>query len=86
MRWIKHMNGDKIERGEDAPSESDVLFFVDENGSRAIVNGVLYIDGKAAPAGNHEIKLKNGDTLPVNVDVKGKAVRKAIRKGGGKIV
>lgn len=83
MRWIKQQ-GDKIERGEDTPPSGD-LFFVDEVGSRALINGVLYIDGKPAPVGKHEIKLKNGDTLPIDVDAKGKAARKALVKGVGKV-
>ncbi|MGM0882595.1 MAG: hypothetical protein ACQEXQ_16330 [Bacillota bacterium] len=86
MRWIKHneLTG-KLERGETEFPTGDA-FFVDEMGSKAIINGVLYIDGKPAPIGQHEIKLKNGETLPINVDAKGKAVRKEIRKGGGKVV
>lgn len=86
MRWIKHneLTG-KLERGETEFPIGDA-FFVDEMGSKAIVNGVLYIDGKPAPTGKHEIKLKNGDVLPVDVDSKGKATRKAVIKGGGKIV
>ncbi|CAM4186506.1 hypothetical protein L1N85_11435 [Paenibacillus alkaliterrae] len=83
MRWIKHDKAN-MEIGEVAPPTGD-LFFVDGNGSKAIVNGVLYIDGKPAPIGQHEIKLENGDTLLIDIDAKGKAVRKAIRKGGGKV-
>lgn len=84
MHWIQHNNG-TIERGEAAPPAGD-LFFVDEVGSRAVVNGKLYIDGISAPSGRHEIQFKNGDVLPIDVDAKGKVTRRQIVKGGGKVV
>jgi len=71
MRWIQH--SDKIKRGEGSPPEGD-LFFVDEAGSRALVNGALYVNGVKAAKGQHKIILKDAD-LTISVDAKGKAKR-----------
>lgn len=73
MRWIQK-DKNKIKRGDTDIPEGDA-FFVDEKGSKAIVNGVLYIDGLIAPDGSHEIvvgtkkkvvTIKNGK-IPVDV-------------------
>ncbi len=84
MRWIKHNDG-KIEKGDGVPGDGDA-FFVGENGSMALVNGKLYIDGKQALKGEHKIKLKDGTELPITVDAKGKATKKSpiIPPKGGK--
>lgn len=83
MRWIKH-NKNKIERGEVAAPDGD-LFFVDETGSRALVGGVLYIDGKPAPVGAHIISLKDED-ISIDADKDGKVkAKKRTKKGGGKV-
>lgn len=81
MRWIQK-SGDKIERGEVAAPDGD-LFFVDEKGSRALVGGVLYIDGKPAPLGLHTISLQDED-IEIDADVGGKVkTEKRAKKGGG---
>ncbi len=79
MRWIQR-NKDKISRGEVAPPDAGDLFFVDEKGSHAIVNGQYYKDGQPATQGKHQIAFKNGETLDIDVDSAGKATR---QKGGG---
>jgi hypothetical protein len=78
MRWIQHNQG-HIKRGDTDLPEGDA-FFVDEKGSRALVNGKLYIDGKPAPPGRHDIRLKDG-VLPIDVDEKGRALRRPMIRG-----
>ncbi|RKD20957.1 hypothetical protein BEP19_14825 [Ammoniphilus oxalaticus] len=46
MRWITRDKNGNLVKGEGDPIDSDTLFFVDENGSRAIVDGKLYVNGK----------------------------------------
>lgn len=77
MRWIKQ-NGDKIERGENIPPDGDA-YFVDEQGSAAIVGGTLYVDGKKSQNSSHSMKFKDGN-LDLAIDRQGKAKK----KGGGK--
>lgn len=79
MRWVQH-GKDKISRGEVAAPEGD-LFFVDGQGSRAVVGGVLYVDGKRAVKGDHKVNLKDED-VTLTVDSKGGLTRKGAKKIG----
>lgn len=77
MRWIQQ-GGGKANRGKGTPPDGDV-HFVDEQGSKAIVGGRLYIDGQLAAAGSYEIALPDlppDQVLTVDVDAKGKAAKK----------
>lgn len=81
MRWIQNEQG-RTKRGEVDPPLSGNLFFVDEVGSKALVGDVLYVDGKLAPTGLHEITFRNGDVLPFDVGQSGRATRRPLLKGG----
>ena len=72
MRWIKH-TPKKVTRGETTPPTGDV-HFVDDKGSKALVGGKLYIDGKQAGAGRYEIQVGTRK-IPVTVEPNGKATR-----------
>jgi hypothetical protein len=78
LRWIQH-DKNKINRGDTEVPEGNA-FFVDEKGSAALVDGKLYIDGKPAYPGRHDIQLKDG-ILPIDVDVKGRALRRPMIRG-----
>lgn len=79
MRWIQH-DKDKIKRNDSSPPDGD-LHFVDEKSSMAIVDGVLYINGKKASQGKHNITLKNHD-LELDIDKKGKVKGKKVNRRG----
>jgi hypothetical protein len=68
VRWIKQNKG-KLKRSDTDFPEGDA-FFVDGNGSKAIVNGKLYVNGKFTEeteivVGNKKKVVKLGKKLPV---------------------
>ena len=86
MKWIQHDKG-KVTRGEVATPSGD-LFFVDEQGSRAIINGVLYVNGKQSIKGVYKVTMKDGSAVEFDVPMKGaKAARTdtKVERGGAKL-
>jgi hypothetical protein len=72
LRWIQKENN-RITKGDTDFPEGDA-FFVDETGSKAIINDVLYVDGKRVSEGKHEIHVKD-KVLPITINKAGKATR-----------
>lgn len=77
MRWIKHdKQTGKIGRGDAIPPDGGDLYMVDEQGSMALVGGVLYINGKISANGTHTAKFKDKDLEFNVVDGKAEKVKK----------
>jgi hypothetical protein len=47
--------------------------YVDEKGSRAIVNGFFFIDGRKAPEGTYTLETEN-ENITINTDATGKVI------------
>ena len=75
MKWI-HATNSTLSRGTTTPPAGNV-YFVDTDGSAALINGKLYINGKLAPQGRHEIALGN-ITLPIDVNAQGNATKRPV--------
>jgi hypothetical protein len=80
MRWIKQHEDGTIERGEAAPP-TGCLFFVDQSGSWAFIEGVLYKDGKRTFPGQYEFTMENGVVMIFMVGENGIV----IEEGGGEV-
>jgi hypothetical protein len=85
QRWIRHEHG-KRRHGDGAPPTGAAdLHFVDEEGSMAVVNGILYLNGQPAGEGEYPLRLAGpAANLIIAVDPHGKAKRVKGGAGGGK--
>lgn len=79
MRWIQ--KEEKLTKGLSSIPDNGDIHFVDRNGSMAIINDILYINGKRATEGNYKIKVGN-EELNLTVSKDGKTKRKQIKKEG----
>jgi hypothetical protein len=74
-----------VKHGKDAPggipSEGVLSLISTGPGSVAIVGGVLYVDGKAAPPGIRKYAFRNG-TLPIAIKAGGKPEFHAVEPKG----
>lgn len=81
MHWIQH-DKDKVTRGDGTVPQGD-LFFVDEVGSHAVVDGVFYIDGAKAVKGLYKHVMKDGSAVEFDVPKKGEKATRTDKQRGG---
>lgn len=84
-RWIHHGRDGQRRHGRDAPGDDlpeGSLHCVGQGTRVAVVNGVLFVDGKEAAPGQRKLAFRDAD-VEVTVRKGGKAERKRVERGGG---
>lgn len=85
MRWIHHGPDGRVRRGQAAPDDSvggDLHCYDEDGNSIAIVDGVLYVNGRRAAPGQRRIAFEDGE-LPIIIKSGGRAERKTKEPRGG---
>lgn len=85
MRYIEQTSDRKLRRKSGPSEEGGPRYWVDTQGSHALVDGVLYKDGRPVEPGDYDLPVP-GEEEPRRYEVRGKGqrVKEVIRGGRGK--
>lgn len=84
-RWIHRGTDGQRRHGRDAPGDDlpeGSLHCVGQGTRAAVVNGVLFVDGKEATPGQRKLAFRDAD-VEITVRKGGRAERQRKPKGGG---
>lgn len=83
MRFIERKHNGKLNRGGPPDEQGGPLYWIETTGSWALVDGVLYRDGKSAGEGDYDLPVPGEETRQYRVKTRGKKAERGNRNVRG---